>query len=217
MHKIRGKFITFEGVEGSGKTTQLSRAADFLQGHRVPCLTTAEPGGSPLGQKIRQLLLYESLTQITPEAELLLFGAARAQHVRETILPALMSGTWVLCDRFTDASLAYQGYGRGIEQGFIKALNRFASSAIVPDLTILLDLPAEIGLKRIGERSLLKKGIAAGDRIEQETISFHQRIREGYLSLAQAQRDRFRIIDATQDIDTVHHEIIFHLEGLMKV
>ena len=162
------KFVTFEGGEGSGKTTQIRLAADWLKERGIPVLATAEPGGTPLGRKIREILLNRGAWTIGAEAELLLFAAARAQHVRETILPALEAGQWVLCDRFADATLAYQGFGRGLDIAFIRDLNAFSSLSLMPDLTLLFDLPVEIGLARAENRAAGVRPEAAEDRFEQE-------------------------------------------------
>jgi len=140
------RFVTFEGIEGCGKTTQIRLAALWLKARGIPFLTTAEPGGTPLGRKIREILLNRGSFTIGAEAELLLFAAARAQHVREAILPALAEGWWVLCDRFADATLAYQGFGRGLDTAFIRTLNAFSALSLMPDMTLLFDTPVETGL-----------------------------------------------------------------------
>jgi len=209
------RFITFEGIEGCGKTTQIKLAAAWLAGRHIPVLTTAEPGGSPLGLKIREILLNRGSWTIGPEAELLLFAAARAQHVRETILPALDAGRWVLCDRFTDATVAYQGLGRGLDAGFIRSLNIFSALSLVPDMTILFDLPVGVGLERARRRAADVRPEAAEDRFEQEDRTFHGRIREGYLALAAGEPQRFRIVDGAADIQTVHDEVCSRLATLL--
>jgi len=211
-----GRFITFEGIEGCGKTTQIGLAAAWLNERGIPCLTTAEPGGTPLGRKIREILLNLGTCAIGPEAELLLFGAARAQHVRETILPALAAGQWILCDRFTDATLVYQGFGRGIDARFIGTLNAFSAGSLKPDLTLLFDLPVEVGLARAARRTAGVEPEAAEDRFEREDLAFHGRIRQGYLTLAAAEPDRFRIIDGTAGIDKVHDGVSRCLKGFME-
>jgi dTMP kinase len=210
-----GKFVTFEGSEGSGKTTQIKLAADWLKERGIPVLATAEPGGTPLGRKIREILLNRGSCAIGAEAELLLFAAARAQHVRETILPALQEGRWVLCDRFSDTTSAYQGFGRGLDAGFIRTLNAFSARALKPDLTFLFDLPVEIGLARAEKRAVLGRPEAAEDRFEREERTFHGRVWEGYLSLAAGEPERFRIIDGAADIETVQREVCRHLAALM--
>jgi dTMP kinase len=210
-----GKFVTFEGIEGCGKTTQIKLAVAWLAERNIPVLATAEPGGSPLGLKIREILLNRGPCSIGAEAELLLFAAARAQHVRETILPALEGGRWVLCDRFTDATLAYQGFGRGLDTGFIGSLNAFSAFSLKPDMTILLDLPVGIGLERARRRVVGVRPETAEDRFEQEDRAFHGRIREGYLTLAAGEPQRFRIIDGGADIETVRHEVRSRLAALL--
>ena len=231
-----GKFVTFEGGEGSGKTTQIKLAADWLKERGVSVLSTAEPGGTPLGRKIREILLNRGPCAIGSEAELLLFAADRAQHVREVIRPALEAGQWVLCDRFADATLAYQGHGRGLDAAFIRRLNSFATCSLKPDLTLLFDLPVEAGLERAKKRTTSVRAESAEDRFEREDKAlyrsirdgrhtqlslpflgqslFHGRIRDGYLTLAAAEPNRFRIIDAATDIDTIHAAVRLHLTAL---
>jgi dTMP kinase len=209
------RFVTFEGGEGSGKTTQIKLATSWLKEHGIPVLATAEPGGTPLGQKIREILLNRGPYAIGAEAELLLFAAARAQHVREVILPALEEGTWVLCDRFTDATLVYQGFGRGLDGVFINTLNDFSTSSLKPDLTLLFDLPVEGGLARAEKRVAGGRPETAEDRFEQEDYAFHERIRKGYLNLTTGEPDRFRIIDGAADIATVHREVCRSLMELL--
>lgn len=210
------RFVTFEGGEGSGKTTQIGLVAAWLGERGVPFLATAEPGGTPLGRKIREILLNRGPCSIGAEAELLLFAAARAQHVREAVLPALGSGTWVLCDRFTDATLAYQGFGRGLDADFIRTLNDFSACSLTPDRTFLLDLPVETGLARARKRAAGVRPEAAEDRFEQEELAFHGRIREGYLALAAREPERFVIIDGTANIEDVHREVCRHLAELLS-
>jgi len=201
------RFVTFEGGEGSGKTTQIKLAADWLKEHGISALSTAEPGGTPLGLKIREILLNRGSCAIGAEAELLLFTAARAQHVQETILPALEEGRWVLCDRFTDATLAYQGFGRGLEAGFIKILNAISAFSLTPDMTLLFDLPVATSLARAEKRVAGGPHETAEDRFEHENHDFHARIRKGYLTLAAWEPERFRIIDGTADVKKVHQEV----------
>jgi dTMP kinase len=210
------RFVTFEGIEGCGKTTQIRLAAAWLKERGIPFLTTAEPGGTPLGRKIREILLNRGSSAIGPEAELLLFAAARAQHVREAILPALDAGQWILCDRFTDATLAYQGFGRGLDAAFIRTLNDFSACSLTPDLTLLFDLPVEAGLARARRRTAGMRPEAAEDRFERENLAFHGRIRQGYLTLAATEPDRFRIIDGAADADTVHDGVRCHMGTLLQ-
>ena len=210
----RGLFITFEGIEGSGKTTQIRLAAEVLRRRGVSCLCTEEPGGTDLGRRIREILLNRSETTICPEAEWLLFSAARVQHVRERILPALGRGEWVLCDRFADATLAYQGYGRGIAPEVLETLAGVAAQGLVPDRTLLLDLPVKAGLARARQRIAQKAGADREDRFEQEEEAFHRRVREGYLALARRHPDRFRVLDASVSIPALHAAVCGHLSAL---
>lgn len=201
------RFVTFEGCEGCGKTTQIGLASIWLKERGITVLETAEPGGTPLGRRIREFLLNRGSCAIGAEAELFLFAAARAQHVRETVLPALEKGQWVLCDRFTDATLAYQGFGRGLDAGFIKILNAFSAFSLTPDMTLLFDLPVATGLARAKKRAAGGPPETAEDRFEHEDHAFHARIREGYLTLAAGEPERFRIIDGAADVGTIHREI----------
>jgi dTMP kinase len=196
-------FITFEGPEGSGKTTQLARAADYLRAQGLTVLQTREPGGTPLADRIREVLLDAANTGLTPSAELLLYAAARAQHVVEKIKPALQRGEVVLCDRFADSTLAYQGYARGLDLNLVAQVNLFATGGLEPDLTLLFDLPVEVGLARAGARAKHLPDEQREDRFEREEIAFHQRLRDGYLHLAKAHAERFRVIDAAADVDAV--------------
>jgi dTMP kinase len=201
------RFVTFEGSEGCGKTTQIGLAAAWLKERDIPFLKTVEPGGTPLGRMIREILLNRGSCAIGAEAELLLFAAARAQHVRETILPALEEGIWVLCDRFADATVAYQGFGRGLDTGVIQVLNAFSALSLKPDMTLLFDLPVATGLARAEKRAAGGRPETAEDRFEHEDHAFHERIRKGYLTLAAGEPDRFRIIDGAADIGKVHREV----------
>jgi len=200
-------FITFEGIEGCGKTTQIRMARDDLRRRRIPVLVTEEPGGAALGKHIRKLLLNQGECRIDAKAELLLFAAARAQHVQEVILPALAADRVVLCDRFSDATLAYQGFGRGLNLEFIQSLNHFSAAALEPDLTILFDLPVEVGLGRAIDRIARLEGGAREDRFEQEDLAFHRKIRSGYLTLAGEQPGRFRVVDASRDLQAIRQEV----------
>lgn len=197
-------FITFEGIEGCGKTTQIRLLAESFgqSGHRVTL--TREPGGCPIADKIRAILLDAANSTMTPLAELLLYAAARAQHVSEIIAPALARGEIVLCDRFTDATLAYQGFGRGLDKTTIMQLNAMAADACRPDLTILLDCPVEIGLSRALARieagSKADSSSKREERFELESQQFHQRVRDGYLALAMDNPQRFVIIDGGMGI-----------------
>ena len=195
-------FITFEGIEGSGKSTQISRLAEWLgtQFNRQP-VVTREPGGCAISDKIRSILLDVANSDMNEQAELLLYAAARAQHVAQIIRPALDKGNIVLCDRYSDATLAYQGFGRGLPIVLIEEINRLATLGTRPDLTLLLDFDPKIGLNRAIQRNATATG-PDENRFEQESLEFHRRIRAGYLSLAAAE-SRFCIIDAAGDTDTV--------------
>jgi len=211
-----GRFITFEGIEGCGKTTQIRMAGEYLKHHHIPFIITGEPGGTPLGRKIREILLNRGNYKICAAAEVLVFSAARVQHVRDVISPALLEGKIVLCDRFSDSTLVYQGLGRGrgLSLDFIRGLNDFTSAGLKPDLTIVFDLPVEIGLKRAMERMRLARS-AAPDRFEGEDLEFHKRIREGYLSLAKQEPERFRVIDGAKDIVSINREVCSYLRAFM--
>ena len=196
----RGKFITIEGAEGVGKTTSIAFIEEYFKQAGRKILLTREPGGTPLAEKIRELLLDARQTSIADDTELLLMFAARAQHLQEKIIPALQTGQWVICDRFTDATYAYQGGGRGIDTARIEVLEEWVQGELRPDMTLLLDLPVDLGLKRAGERS-------APDRFEQEQQAFFERVRATYLDIARAEPQRYRIIDASGSIDEVQSRI----------
>ncbi len=195
-------FITFEGIEGCGKTTQLKLLAGLLEKQGFQVVTTREPGGCPIADKVRAILLDAENHAMVPLAELLLYAAARAQHVAEIVRPALAAGKIVLCDRFTDATMAYQGFGRGLDQETIATLNQLAIGQLRPELTILLDCPVEIGLSRAIARIDNSQG-AREERFELEARQFHQRVRDGYIQLAAQEPARFVRIDGGQDLQQV--------------
>jgi dTMP kinase len=201
-----GHFITFEGIEGSGKSTQIAMLRAALQqlGHAV--VQTREPGGCAIADQIRSILLHPQNSALEATAELLLYAAARAQHVNEIIRPALASGQLVLCDRYTDATLAYQGDGRGLDRELIIELNRVASQAATPDLTILIDLQVETGLARALSREVALQDSSEG-RFEREALDFHQRVRDGYLALSKAEPARFAVVDGSLPIEELAAEI----------
>ncbi|MFA6413785.1 MAG: dTMP kinase [Syntrophales bacterium] len=211
-----GLFVTFEGIEGCGKTTQILLAADYLAKRGIPCLRTEEPGGTTLGRKLREMLLNRGPFILYPETELLLFTAARAQHVREIILPALEEKKVVLCDRFADATLVYQGYARGLDIELIGFLNSFVTNSLKPHLTLLFDLPVEVGLNRARERIARLNQAAREDRFEEEDLTFHRKIREGYLLLAHQEKDRFRVIDAAGSVNDLQETVRFHLDTILR-
>ena len=196
----RGKFITVEGIEGVGKSTNIEFLSSLIENKGLTVIRTREPGGTPIAERIRGLLLEHSEETMTDIAELLLFFAARSLHIHNAIKPALQAGQWVVCDRFTDASRAYQGNGRGLNQETINTLADWVQEDLQPDLTILLDAPAEIGLDRAGRRG-------AADRLESEKTEFYTRVRDGYLALAESEPERFAIIDASQSLAKVQAAI----------
>ena len=199
-------FITFEGIEGSGKTTQMRLLYDFLKQRDVAVMVTREPGGTVIGEKIRGILLDPTTKGLVPRAELFLYGAARLQHIEEVIQPALDAGTAVLCDRFVDATIAYQGYGRELPLSEVKVVNSLVAVDLNPDLTILLDLPVETGLKRARARNAADAASAAS-RFEEEDLAFHQRVREGYLAIASGERARVKIVPADQPVEKVARQV----------
>ncbi|HET6372889.1 MAG TPA: dTMP kinase [Candidatus Polarisedimenticolia bacterium] len=201
-----GCFITFEGIEGSGKSTQIRLLFEHLKGRDLDVKMTREPGGTLIGERVRSILLDPSTRGLIPRAELLLYAAARVQHIEEVIQPALDEGKVVLCDRFMDATVAYQGYGREVPLNVVKVVNSLVAIDLKPDLTILLDLPVEVGLKRARERNQADAA-SATSRFEEEDQAFHQRVREGYLELAAAERGRVKIVPADQPVEKVAKQI----------
>lgn len=200
MASNTGKFITLEGGEGAGKTTCMAHVRQCLGDADIRFIVTREPGGTPVAEKIRDLLLDKTNTDIQADAELLLMFAARAQHLDELIRPALQRGDWVLCDRFTDATHAYQGGGRGIAHDRISELEQWTQKGLKPDLTLLLDLPVETGLQRAGQRS-------TPDRFESESIQFMERTRDAYRRIAANEPQRVKVIDASMPLDDVVAQI----------
>jgi dTMP kinase len=200
MTQKAGVFITLEGIEGVGKTTNMAFIQDYLQSHQVGLTVTREPGGTPLAEQIRALLLTNNEESLNDEAELLLVFAARAQHLSQLIKPALAQGSWVLSDRFTDATYAYQGGGRGLSMQMIADLENTVQGTLRPDLTLLLDVPVETGLARAGQRGVL-------DRFEREKQAFFEKVRATYLQRASAEPERFCIIDASQPLAGVQADI----------
>jgi dTMP kinase len=199
----RGKFISFEGGEGSGKSTQIKLLADRLAAARLRAIVTREPGGSPGAEIIRHLVLSGMGKLLGPDAETLLFAAARDDHVHTVIQPALNQGTWVLCDRFSDSTRAYQGRLANVAPGVLNAMQRVTIGDLKPDLTIILDVPVEVGLKRAAAR----RGAGAPDRFEAEDIKFHQELRDAYRQIAAEDPDRCVLIDATPDPDVVAAQV----------
>ncbi len=201
-------FITFEGIEGCGKTTQLEMLRDHLEWKGRQCVVVREPGGTELGERIRNILLVmeDEAEGIEPWAELFLYSASRAQLVKNIIGPALEEEKVVLCDRFTDSTITYQGYGRGLDIDAIRTINSYSTFGVTPDVTILLDCPVETGLKRAWRRIEDSEG-SPEDRFERETLEFHKRVRNGYLELAQKESRRIKIVEGTREISVIHKEI----------
>jgi len=202
------RFITFEGGDGTGKTTQLKALESYFHARGRACVSTREPGGTALGGMIREVLLEVGKQPITSPTELFLYLADRAQHVQEVILPAIDEGKIVLCDRYTDSTLAYQGYGRGIDLKLLRQLNESANRGVEPDLTVLFDGPVALGLSRTVKRQS-HAGSTRGreDRFEREKVEFHEKVRAGFLAMARAEPARFRIIDASRPVEQVAREI----------
>lgn len=196
----RGKFITVEGIEGTGKSTNIDFLTSLIEASGFEVVRTREPGGTPMAEKIRQLLLDHDQEPLPEIAELLLFFASRSLHLQNAIVPALKEGKWVICDRFTDASRAYQGSGRGLDLDRIERLAEWVQEGLEPDMTILLDAPAEIGMQRAAARG-------DADRMDSQELSFYRRVRSGYLTLANAHPDRFAVVDASQPLDQVQASI----------
>ena len=196
----RGKFVTVEGIEGTGKSTNVAFLAELIEAQGFDVVTTREPGGTSMAEGIRRLLLEKDQEPVPEIAELLMFFAARSLHIENLIIPALERGHWVLCDRFTDASRAYQGDGRGLDMQRIETLADWVQHGLEPDLTILLDAPANIGLERAKSRG-------EGDRMDNEALAFYQRVRDGYLTLAKRYPQRFAVIDAGRPLDNVRTQI----------
>lgn len=209
--KPRGTFITFEGIDGSGKSTQARLLFQYLQSKGLDVLLTREPGGNNLAEKLRRLLL-DPRHKISPLAELFLYQAARIEHTEEIIIPALKKGKTVICDRYTDATVAYQGYGRGISLKIISRLNAIATKNLKPDLTILLDLPPETGLAR-----RIKLTNSNTDRLEKENIAFHHRVRQGYRRLSQAEPKRIKIFPALGSPDKLTKKIQEYVRKKLKL
>ncbi len=205
----RGRFITVEGTEGVGKSSNIAFIQETLQKAGIEVVVTREPGGTPLGEEVRELLLDHRHTGMSSDAELLLMFAARAQHIEQVIQPALNQGQWVLCDRFTDATYAYQGGGRGISNERIATLESWVQGTLRPDITVLLDLPVEIGLARAGARG-------AADRFEKEQQTFFEQVRNAYLVQAQKSPQRYRIIDASRTLEAVQQKIARVLQLILE-
>jgi dTMP kinase len=205
----RGRFITVEGIEGVGKSTNIDYLSGLIEDKGFTVIRSREPGGTPMAERIRDMLLEHGEEPMTDIAELLLFFASRSLHIHNAIKPALLAGHWVVCDRFTDASRAYQGDGRGLNKDTINTLAEWVQEDLRPDLTILLDAPAEIGMDRAGRRG-------AADRLEIEKTDFYARVRKGYLALAKSEPQRFVVIDASQSLADVQTEIAAAMKQLFS-
>lgn len=225
MAKRRGKkgvFITFEGGEGAGKSTQIRQLVSYLRSRKLPLVVSLEPGGTPIGEEIRHVLLTPRSQKLSPRAELLLYEADRAQHVDEVVSPSLEAGKVVVGDRYADSSTVYQGYCRDLGLQWVKRLNDFATNGLLPDMTILLDIPESIGRNRIRRRireDLFLEGVRKRvklDRLERERRSFHKKVRLGFLKLAKQSPKRFRVIDARQSEAEVSAQVKKLVETLLK-
>ncbi|NPA27026.1 MAG: dTMP kinase [Chloroflexi bacterium] len=205
---MSGWFFSFEGPEGSGKSSHIRALADYLRSRRVPVRVTREPGGTPLGQRIRELLLHPTEGDWVDRAEVLLFLADRAQHVDQVLRPALARGEVILCDRYADSTLAYQGYGRGLPLDQLRALIAFATRGLQPHRTFLLDVAPEIGLQR-------RRQGGGMDRLDAQTLAFHRRVREGFLALARAEPERWIVVDASKPWDVVQRTLREHVRRLL--
>ncbi|MCC6545354.1 MAG: dTMP kinase [Nitrospirae bacterium] len=207
---MEGKFITFEGIEGCGKTTQAKLLVQYLEGKGYRVLMTREPGGTAISEAVREILLSTDFSNMHPHTEVLLYLASRAQHVNEVIRPALDDGKIIVCDRFSDSTFVYQSLVRGLDMHMIKSINRFATGKLSPHLTFVLDIDPEEGLRRARSRN--QKNMREEDRIEKEAMDFHQRVREGYLKWAAENPDRLYVVRSDREKEEVHEEIV----GLME-
>lgn len=196
----RGRFITIEGIEGTGKSTNIAFLKSLVKEHELEVITTREPGGTPLAEQIRELLLVHREENLPPLTELLLFFASRSVMLKNLVIPALERGDWVICDRFTDATRAYQGAGRGLDISVIEQLADWVHGGLQPDLTVLLDAPAELGISRVKSRG-------QGDRMDSQELIFYEKVRTAYLNLAKENPERFVVVDATQSLADVQDAI----------
>ena len=213
---MKGHFITLEGVEGSGKSTQMTLLATALLKQGKNLIVTREPGGTLIGDQIRRILLDPESKNLAPTAELLLYAAARCQHVQEVILPALEKGNVILCDRYFDATTAYQGFARGLSRDILASLHKIATNDLKPDTTLLFDCPAEIGLQRARGRQAAQPVLAKEGRFENEALAFHKKVREGYLQLAKVESNRFHIFDGTKEKETLHREVLEYVQSRLR-
>jgi dTMP kinase len=209
-------FVSFEGIEGCGKTTQVELLATVLSQRGIPHLVTREPGGTRLGELIRKILLDPGNSEMEPLTELFLYAADRAQHIAQVIRPALEARQWLICDRFADATTVYQGYARDQDLVFIQQLNQWATQGLWPNLSLLLDCPVEVGLNRARRRIENSALEGREDRFEQQALTFHQKVRDGYLELAAQHPERFKILDATMELERLHEEIVTIVEPYLE-
>jgi dTMP kinase len=207
-------FITFEGPEGSGKTTQIQALYDYVRNRRHDVVLTREPGGTSIGDQIRRILLDPVYQEMLPEAEILLFSASRAQLVGQLVRPALERGAIVICDRFADSTMAYQGYGRGLDLASLRAITQFATGGLTPDLTVYLDIEVEEGLRR--KRAIGQQDTEVWNRLDQEALDFYDRVRRGYLALARAEPERWLVVNAARRREVVQQEIRERVELLLQ-
>jgi dTMP kinase len=212
---VKGLFITFEGPDGSGKTTQMRRLGERLQGRGAEVVLTREPGGTAIGDRIREILLSPEHREMKNETEVLLYAASRAQHVFEVIVPALRRGAIVICDRFIDASMAYQGYGLGERPEQVAEISRYAAGGLQPDRTYLLDVPVEVSRERLLARAM-SAGNSGLDRIEQKEIEYHQRVRDGFLLIARTDAHRVLLVNANRSIDEIAADINGDCDRLLE-
>ncbi|MCK4666995.1 dTMP kinase [Candidatus Dependentiae bacterium] len=213
----KGLFITFEGPEGCGKTTQISILAEYLKAHGIQYHISREPGGTDISNQIREILLNPKNKAMVSRTELLLYAADRAQHTEEVIKPQLQQGVVVISDRYFDSTTAYQGYGRGLDLDFVKQLNEIATGSLKPDLTILIDLEPEIGLRRALKTSKKNGYSEKGDRLEQEDLEFHKKVLEGYREIAKADTSRFLVINGEDTPENIKKIIIQRLKELITI
>ncbi len=210
---MRGYFITFEGIEGSGKSTQVAMLKKKLEDRGVPTLCVREPGGTPVGQHVRKILLNPETGDLDPLTELLLFWAARRELVKNVITPALEQGQTIVCDRFADSTTAYQGYGRGVDMEIIDTMAKIMRNGVWPDRTIILDLPAGAGLNRALDRIMFKG--STDTRFEDEGLEFHRRVRNGFLKIAESNPDRVKIVNAEGSLEEVSEAVAGALEDIL--
>jgi len=211
---MKGKFITFEGPEGSGKTTQLLLLAKHLKENGRPVVATREPGGTEISEKVRNILLDASNLNLSNRTELLLMVASRAQNTAEVIVPALKEGKIVLCDRYSDSTLAYQSFGRGFDLEATRQMCLFATDGLQPDMTLLIDIDPELGLERAKHTGKAATPAKKHDRMESQGLEFHRRVREGFLKLAEAEPDRFRVLDGKGTIEEIHSQVLKHMKEI---